>query len=83
MFFAIDGGRVGVVEASNQSTGYCPEPESWTAVAAALDRIGVPHPGGFTLEIMFRRCPKCGERNMVKDGWFACGAELPKEWNLA
>jgi hypothetical protein len=85
MFFVIDGGRVEVVEVSNQSTGYCPEPESWPAVAAALDRIGVPHPDGFTLEIVFRRCPKCGERNVVKDGWFACGAcgtELAREWNF-
>jgi hypothetical protein len=52
----------------------------------ALDRIGVPHPGRFTTEMVFRRCRKCGERNVVKDGWFACGvcgAELPAEWNFA
>src|SRR5688572_23433490 len=29
--------RAGVVEVSNQSTGYCPEPESWPAVARALE----------------------------------------------
>jgi hypothetical protein len=86
LFFLTAGDRIEVVEVSNQSTGYCPEPESWPAVAAALDRIGVPHPGRFTVEIVFRRCPKCGERNVVKDGWFACGscgAELPREWNFA
>jgi hypothetical protein len=85
MFFRIEGGRIEVVEASNQSTGFCPESESWPAVAAALDRIGVPHPGRFTTEVVFRRCEKCGERNIVKDGWFACGmcgAELPPEWNF-
>jgi hypothetical protein len=28
----------------NQSTGFCPQPESWSAVATALDRADVPHP---------------------------------------
>src|SRR5262245_46362762 len=30
-----------VAEVSNQSTGFCPEPESWPVVAAALDRAGL------------------------------------------
>jgi hypothetical protein len=85
MFFAVVDDRIEVVEASNQSTGYCPEPDSWPAVEEALDRISVPHPGRFTAEILFRRCERCGERNVVKDGWFACGAcgsELPAVWNF-
>lgn len=85
MFFLAEDDRVEVAEASNQSTGYCPEPESWLAVAAALDRIGVAHPGRFTVEVVFRRCEGCGERNVVRDGWFVCGvcgAELPAEWNF-
>src|SRR5262245_42017436 len=73
LFLAVSGTDVEVVEVSNQSTGFCPEPESWPAVSAALDRVGVPHPGRFTLEVIFRRCPRCGERNVVKDGWFVCG----------
>jgi hypothetical protein len=76
---------VEVEEISNQSTGFCPEPESWPVVAAALDTLGVRHPGRFTLAVVFRRCPACGERNVVKDGWFACGvcgADLPAEWNF-
>jgi hypothetical protein len=74
-----------VAAISNQSTGYCPEPESWPAVAVALDRIGIPHPGRFTQEVIFRRCPGCGERNIVKDGWLVCslcGADLPAIWNF-
>src|SRR5262249_34892206 len=74
-----------VEEVSNQSTGYCPEPESWPAGAAALDRIGITHPGRFTQEIVFRRCPACGERSIVKDRWFVCGvcgADLPAAWNF-
>jgi hypothetical protein len=85
MFFLVGRGRVEVAEASNQSTGYCPGPQSWAAVAAALDRIGVPHPARFTTEVVFRLCEKCGERNVVKDGWFvcgSCGADLPAEWNF-
>jgi hypothetical protein len=48
-------------------------------------RIGIAHPGRFTTEVVFRRCEKCRERNVVKDGWFrcgVCGAELPGEWNF-
>ena len=86
MFLSVAGERVEVVELSNQSTGYCPEPESWPTVAAAVDRAAVPHPGRFTTEITFRRCEACSERNVVKDGWFicgVCGVELPGAWNFA
>lgn len=86
MFFLVRDDGVEVAEVSNQSTGSCPEPESWPAVAAALDRAGVRHPGRFTTEVVFRRCEKCGERNVVKDGWFVCGvcgADLPERWNFA
>lgn len=85
MFLSVGAGRAEVTEVSNQSTGFCPEPESWPTVAAALDRSAVPHPGRFTTEITFRRCAACGERNAVKDGWFVCalcGADLPTEWNF-
>ena len=79
-----DGAVVSAV--SNQSTGYCPDPDSWPAVAAALDRAGIPHPGGFTDPITFRRCEHCGERNIVRDGDFTCavcGGALPGQWNFA
>ncbi len=85
LFLALSPTGPEVREASNQSTGFCPEPESWPALAAALDRAGIPHPGRFTLAVVFRRCPRCGERNVVKDGWFicgVCGADLPAEWNF-
>jgi hypothetical protein len=44
MLFAREGARWSVSEISNQSTGYCPDADSWPAVAAALDRAGVAHP---------------------------------------
>ncbi len=65
MFLLAAGETVAVAEVSNQSTGFCPEPKSWPAVAAALDRAAIPHPGRFTSEIAFRRCEACGERNVV------------------
>jgi hypothetical protein len=87
MTFAVDRrrGSVEVVYVTNQSTGFCPEPESWPAVEAALDAAGIAHRGGFSAEMIFRHCPKCGATNIVKDGSFecaVCGGELPSEWNF-
>ena len=75
-----------VSEISNQSTGYCPEPESWPSVAYALDSIGIPHPDYFTALCIFRRCLNCRQIAIVKDDVYrceVCGSELPKTWNLA
>lgn len=83
--FAQNAGRWTVVEISNLSTGYCPDVTSWAAVAAALDRVGLARPGGFTHEVVFRRCPDCGERGIVREGDFTCvfcGGDLPLEWNV-
>jgi hypothetical protein len=85
MTFNVDGDEISVIEVSNQSTGYCPEPESWPQVVVALDRIPLAHPGRFTLEIVFRRCNSCSQINVVKDNWFVCvfcGKELPTQWNV-
>jgi hypothetical protein len=74
-----------VVEVTNQSTGYCPDPDSWAAVAEALERLGVGHPDDFTNKVIFRRCPSCGERNIVRDDDFTCALcdeALPTYWNL-
>lgn len=75
-----------VIEVTNQSTGFCPEPESWSSVAAALDAIPLGRPDDFTTRVVFRKCVSCGQRNLVKDGWFVCSvcnAELPEEWNFS
>ncbi|MFD0905560.1 hypothetical protein [Actinomadura sediminis] len=75
----LEGGRV--VEVTNQSTGYCPGPESWTDVAAALDRAGIARPDGFTDVFVFRHCPSCAELNVVKDDHYVCvfcDADLPR-----
>ena len=74
-----------VVLVSNQSTGYCPDLTSWTAVAAAVDRAGLARPDGFTQEVVFRRCPECAELNVVREGFFVCvfcESDLPAEWNI-
>jgi|SRR5690348_743987 len=85
MAFAYEGDSWRAEEVSNQSTGYCPEPESWPQVAAALDAIPLAHPGRFTMSSIFRRCFICAQINLVKDGYFVCavcGADIPKRWNL-
>lgn len=74
-----------VREISNQSTGYCPDVTSWAAVETTLDRAGLGHPHTFTNPIVFRRCPQCRQRNIVKDDHFACAvcdAPLPSTWNI-
>ncbi|MEV6055195.1 hypothetical protein [Streptomyces sp. NPDC052107] len=82
--FGADAGRWTVREVSNQSTGYCPDAGSWSAVAQALDRAGVARPGSFTHEVVFRRCRTCGQHNIVREGHFVCvfcDADLPERWN--
>ena len=73
-----------VDEITNQSTGYCPPPECWEAVEAALDGLSVAHPGDWTYAFDFRRCDACGNIHTIKDGVFlcACGAALDIDWNF-
>ena len=74
-----------VVGVSNQSTGYCPEPDSWPAVAAALSCVHLNAPAGFALSCAFRRCRDCGNITLVKDDVYecgVCGAELPTVYNV-
>lgn len=79
------GRTVEVAEVSNQSTGYCPEVESWPAVAEALARAGLSAPEGFSPACEFRRCNACENLVLVKDGVFeceGCGKELPAKYNI-
>ncbi|GAA2915557.1 hypothetical protein Acy02nite_84890 [Actinoplanes cyaneus] len=85
MMFARDASGWHVLEVTNQSTGYCPDPDCWPAVRESLDRLGIAHPGDFTAKVVFRCCPSCGERNIVRDGDFTCAlcdSELPARWNF-
>lgn len=85
MTFELQSDRVSVVDVTNQSLGYCPEPESWPSVADALHRAGISYPGAFTTGFIFRKCEGCGAKNLVKDDWYCCalcGAELPRQWNF-
>jgi hypothetical protein len=83
--FMIEKQDIWVSEVSNQSTGYCPEPEAWPAVAAALDEIGLKHRDDFTTAYIFRRCDQCEATNIVKEEYFVCSmcdAELSSEWDF-
>lgn len=82
--FHWDPSGVSVTEVTNQSTGYCPEPESWAAVTAVLQRLNLAHPTAFTTLFLFRRCTHCGTTNIVKDSWWECAAcqtPLSPTWN--
>ncbi|MFE4449266.1 hypothetical protein [Streptomyces sp. NPDC056796] len=83
--FARESGRWTVGEVSNQSTGYCPDVTSWPAVAGALDDAEIGRPSGFTYGVVFRRCPRCQEHNIVREDDFVCvfcGGDLPEAWNV-
>jgi hypothetical protein len=85
MGFAQTDGGWAAIRVSNQSTGYCPDIDSYPAVATALNRAGISCPDRFSEEIVFRRCPSCRERNVVHEGTFVCAlcdAVLPELWNL-
>jgi hypothetical protein len=84
--FTVAGRRAGVAWVTNQSTGFCPEPESWPSVKAALERAGLEAPPGFDPAFVFRRCVRCEAINVVKDGVFeclVCTTSLPRDWNVA
>jgi len=72
MAFGHNGTSWFVVGVSNHSTGYRPDAKSWPAVAAALDRIGIEHPGDFTTKIVFRVCPGCGQLNIIHEDNYVC-----------
>ena len=85
MTFEVNGTNIEVTDVSNQSTGFCPEPTCWPAVAAALDRIGILRPDDFTVSFTFRKCEACGGINLIKDEIFECGEcgrGLPEWWNF-
>lgn len=83
--FTVRRSGVSVTWVTNQSTGYCPEPDSWADVEATLARAGIAAPDGFSQAFDFRRCPRCGSINIVKDKVFECGScstQLPEKWNF-
>jgi hypothetical protein len=74
-----------VLSVTNQSTGYCPEPESWETVANALKNAGMNVPNGFNPSFKFRRCPKCSTINVIKENILECAiceSDLPEAWNF-
>lgn len=85
ILFLIDGKDISINEISNQSTGYCPKPESWKEVEYALKNIEITHPNYFTTAFDFRYCQKCKSINLIKEDFFLCqicGTDLEKEWNF-
>jgi hypothetical protein len=85
LFISCDGNEFEISDATNQSTGYCPEIESWNYVETALNKIPIYHPSKFTTEFTFRRCCHCSQINIIKNDVFVCSvcnSNLPDEWNF-
>ena len=83
--FEISNDQVHFTWITNQSTGYCPEPESWPAVKNALDKAKISRPDEFSTKFIFRLCKKCNAINIVKDDWYVCiecDATLNNKWNF-
>jgi hypothetical protein len=86
MTFHFAKGATKVSAVTNQSTGFCPEPESWASVEKVLNEVGLIHPQKFTTCFDFRLCIGCGAINLVKEDWFICSmcdAELEPQWNFS
>ena len=84
-FFTGLGSTPSIYRITNQSTGYCPEPDSWGSVQNALSKTRIEFPNGFEPPFEFRRCPGCGTLAIVKEEEFTClmcGSDLPREWNI-
>lgn len=84
--FSLINNKITVSDITNQSTGYCPEPDSWPEVANALKNVGLEHPDFFTSTFCFRFCYKCKSINIIKDEWFfcaVCNQPLSKSWNFS
>jgi len=84
MTFEIIDTQVEIVSVTNQSTGYCPEPDTYSAVRRILSKTNISHPLQLTTAYQFRRCDECETTNIIKDDWFVCGvcdADLNNEWN--
>jgi hypothetical protein len=85
IFIIFEGNSLEISDITNQSTGYCPEIESWTHVESALDKIQVSHPSSFTIEFNFRRCSSCSQTNIIKNDssiCLVCNSTLPDKWNF-
>ena len=85
LVFQFEKDQVEIIDVSNQSTGYCPEPECWDIVGPVLDRLQIDHPKHFSAAFTFRRCESCRAINIVKEGVFECaicGHALNEKWNF-
>lgn len=83
MTFSLDAAQVLFV--TNQSTGYCPQPESWQVLSEVLAKTDMHYPEYFNKAFHFRRCTKCKQINIIKDNIYECAicqAQLDTKWNF-
>lgn len=59
-------GEPAIDHITNQSTGYCPEPESYPAIKRALYTTDISYPASYEPEFIFRLCTKCEAKDSQK-----------------
>lgn len=85
IFFEHNAGAISAARVTNQSTGYCTEPESFPAVAQSLSMVGIDCPSEYDPAFTFRYCHPCQNVCIIKDDDFTCpvcSGALPLDWNF-
>ena len=83
--FNFEKAIVSVIEISNESTGYCPKPDSWEVIELVFNRLKIAHPKYFTSAFEFRLCEYCLTKNLIKEEVYecaVCGTNLDLNWNF-
>ncbi len=83
--FNFEQENISVSEISNQSTGYCPKPDSWKIIRIVLNQLKIEHPKYFTRAFEFRLCENCHTKNLIKEDIYkcaVCNSDLDLNWNF-
>jgi hypothetical protein len=70
---------------TNQSTGFCPKPQSWKYTKLALEQANIRYPEELSVALEFRICTHCNTINIIKENHFYCAVcdnQLPNDWNI-
>jgi hypothetical protein len=85
VFFTLFGSTPSIYRITNQSTVYCPEPDSWKSVEMALSKTGIEFPDGFEPPFEFRRFTGGRTLAIVRGEVLTClmcRTDLPRHCNM-
>jgi len=61
-----------IAQITNQSTGYCPSPTSWSKLEKALTPLNTAYPENFDPIYIFSYCVHCQCLKIIKDNYYFC-----------